>query len=310
MQIVKKTLAGSFLMLFLLAAGCGNIAQRAATPTLSKAALSITTQPTNRTVTVGQPATFSVIASGAPTLTYQWRRNGTSVSGATSATYTTAATTASDKGAQFTVVVKNSAGSVTSSPASLTVSSTGTLRVLSSSTYSLNFGDVSIASSSTQHIILTNAGSSDVTISQVLVAGAGFNSTASNGLTLSPGQITTLTSTFAPSASGAATGRVTVSSNASNSPENISLSGMGVAAGVHSVALSWTGAVTGVTGYNAYASTVSGGPFVKMTSTPLTSPNYTDNSVQPDRTYYYVVTALNSSDQESAFSSEVTAIVP
>jgi Abnormal spindle-like microcephaly-assoc'd, ASPM-SPD-2-Hydin/Immunoglobulin I-set domain len=309
MQIIKKTLAGSFFTLFLLAAGCGNIAQRAATPTPSKAALSITTQPTNRTVTVGQPATFSVIASGVPTLTYQWRRNGTSVSGATSATYTTAPTTASDKGTQFTVVVKNNTGSVTSNPASLTVSNTGTL-VLSSSTNNLNFGNVSIASSSTQHIILTNAGSSDVTISQVLVAGAGFNSTASNGLTLSPGQITTLTSTFAPSASGAATGKVTVSSNASNSPASISLSGMGVAAGVHSVALSWTGAVTGVTGYNAYASTVSGGPFVKMTSTPLTSPNYTDNSVQPDRTYYYVVTALNASDQESAYSSEVTAIVP
>lgn len=309
MQIVKKTLAGSFFMLFLLAAGCGNIAQRAATPTLSKAALSITTQPTNRTVTVGQPATFSVIVSGAPTLTYQWRRNGSSVSGATSASYTTAATTTSDRGAQFTVVVKNSTGSVTSNPASLTVSSTGTL-VLSSSTNSLNFGNVSIASSSTQHIILTNAGSSNVTILQVLVAGAGFNSTASNGLTLSPGQITTLTSTFAPSATGTATGKVTVSSNASNSPASISLSGTGVAAGAHSVALSWTGAVTGVTGYNAYASTVPGGPFVKMTSTPLTSPSYTDNSVQSNRTYYYVVTALDSSDQESAYSSEVTAIVP
>jgi hypothetical protein len=309
MQIVKKTLAGSFFTLFLLAAGCGNIAQRAATPTLSKAALSITTQPTNRTVIVGQPAIFAVIASGAPTLTYQWRKNGTSVSGATSASYTTPATMASDKGAQFTVVVKNSTGSVTSNPASLTVSNTGTL-VLSSSTNSLNFGNVSIASSSTQHIILTNAGSSDVTISQVLVAGAGFNSTASNGLTLSPGQITTLTSTFAPSASGAATGKVTVSSNATNSPASISLTGTGVAAGVHSVTLSWTGAVTGVTGYNAYASAVSGGPFVKLTSTPLTSPSYTDNSVQSDRTYFYVVTALNVSDQESAFSSEVTAIVP
>jgi fibronectin type 3 domain-containing protein len=76
------------------------------------------------------------------------------------------------------------------------------------------------------------------------------------------------------------------------------------------VALSWTGAVTGVTGYNAYASTVSGGPFVKMTSTPLTSPSYTDTSVQSDHTYFYVVTVLNASDQESAFSSEVTAIVP
>jgi hypothetical protein len=49
---------------------------------------------------------------------------------------------------------------------------------------------------------------------------------------------------------------------------------------------------------------------VKLTSTPLTGPGNTDNSVQSDRTYCYVVTALNTSDQESAFSSEVTAIVP
>jgi hypothetical protein len=308
MKIVKKTLAGSFFTLLLLAAGCGTIAPKAATG-LPGTAPTITIQPASRTVTAGEPATFSVLASGVPTLTYQWRENGISVTGANSASYTTAATTASDKGTQFTVVVKNNAGSVTSNPASLTVSKIGTL-VLSSSTSSLNFGNVSISSSSTQDIILTNAGSSDVTISQVLVAGAGFNSTASNGLTLAPGQITTLTSTFAPSASGAATGKVTVSSNASNSPSNILLSGTGVAAGVHSVVLSWTGAVAGVTGYNAYASTVSGGPFVKMTSMPLAGPRYTDTSVQPDRTYYYVITALNASNQESAFSSEVTAIVP
>ena len=188
-------------------------------------------------------------------------------------------------------------------------STNGTL-VLRASTSSLNFGNVSISSSRTQHIALTNAGSSDVTISQVLVAGAGFNSTASNGLTLSPGQTTTLTSTFAPSASGAATGKVTVSSNASNSPASISLSGTGVTAGAHSVTLSWTGTGTGGTRYNAYVSTVPGGPFVKLTSTPLISPSYTDTSVQSARTYYYVVTALNASDQESAYSSEVTAIVP
>ena len=97
---------------------------------------------------------------------------------------------------------------------------------------------------------------------------------------------------------------------AANSPASISLSGTGVAAGAHSVTLSWTGTGTAGTRYNAYVSTVSGGPFVKLTSTPLISPSYTDNTVQSARTYYYVVTALNASDQESAYSSEVTAIVP
>jgi hypothetical protein len=81
----------------------------------------ITTQPASRTVTAGQTATFSVTASGTAPLSYQWRKNGVAISGATAASYTTPPTTSADSGAQFTVVVSNSAGSVTSTPATLTV---------------------------------------------------------------------------------------------------------------------------------------------------------------------------------------------
>src|SRR5450759_4701550 len=56
---------------------------------------SITTQPTSQTVTAGQTATFSVTASGTAPLSYQWQKNGTAISGATSASYTTPATTIS-----------------------------------------------------------------------------------------------------------------------------------------------------------------------------------------------------------------------
>jgi len=81
----------------------------------------ITAQPTNQTVTVGQTATFSVIATGSGTLTYQWSKNGNQIAGATSSTYTTPATTVSDNGAQFGVTVTDSGGSVISNSASLTV---------------------------------------------------------------------------------------------------------------------------------------------------------------------------------------------
>jgi len=101
-----------------------------------------------------------------------------------------------------------------------------------------------------------------------------------------------------------------VSSNATNSPASISLSGTGATADTHSVQLSWSNGVSGVTGFNTYSSTVSGGPYVKMGSTASSDPSYTDTSVQTGRTYYYVVTAINSSNQESGYSSEVTAIVP
>ncbi len=82
---------------------------------------SITAQPVSQTVTAGQTATFSVTASGTAPLRYQWQRNGGAIGNATSPSYTTPATSTSDNGAQFTVVVTNSAGSVTSTAASLTV---------------------------------------------------------------------------------------------------------------------------------------------------------------------------------------------
>lgn len=81
---------------------------------------SISTQPANQTVNAGQTATFTVVASGS-SLGYQWKKNGTDIGGATSASYTTPATTVSDSGSSFTVTVSNAQGSVTSSAATLTV---------------------------------------------------------------------------------------------------------------------------------------------------------------------------------------------
>lgn len=81
----------------------------------------ITQQPANQNVSVGQPATFTVAASGTPPLSYQWQRNGVNISGATSASYTLPAAAQSDSGAQFRCVVTNPVGSVFSNSAVLTV---------------------------------------------------------------------------------------------------------------------------------------------------------------------------------------------
>ena len=83
----------------------------------------ITTPPANQTVTAGQTATFSVVATGTAPLSYQWRKNSSNIGGATVASYTTPATTTADNNATFDVVVANSVNSVTSSPATLTVNS-------------------------------------------------------------------------------------------------------------------------------------------------------------------------------------------
>jgi hypothetical protein len=81
----------------------------------------ITTQPEAVSVAPGQTASFTVTASGTAPLTYQWRRNDMEIAGATAAKFTTAAVTATDNGASYTAVITNSAGSVTSAAAILTV---------------------------------------------------------------------------------------------------------------------------------------------------------------------------------------------
>lgn len=188
---------------------------------------SITTQPVSQTVKAGQAATFSVTANGTTPLAYQWRQNGTAISGATAASYTTPATTTANTGEQFTVVVSNSAGSVTSNAATLTVNS-GTY-LLSASATSLSFGSVNTGSLSTLPVTLTNSGNSPVTISSVGVSGAGFNDTGvSAGTVLNAGQTATLNVSFAPSTAGSVTGSVSVASNATNSPTTVVLSGVGV----------------------------------------------------------------------------------
>src|ERR1700682_5844891 len=88
---------------------------------------SISAQPQSQTVTAPATATFSVAATGTAPLSYQWKKNGAVISGATSSTYTTPATTTGANGASFTVTVMNSFGSITSSLAILTVNPAPTM---------------------------------------------------------------------------------------------------------------------------------------------------------------------------------------
>ena len=81
----------------------------------------IGSQPADVTVGPGGSATFSVLASGTAPLTYQWRRNGVAIPGATADSYTVAHVTPADSGARFSVQVRNPHATVTSDDAVLTV---------------------------------------------------------------------------------------------------------------------------------------------------------------------------------------------
>ncbi len=103
----------------------GSVTSQTATLTVdSSATPTITTQPEGQAVVVGQTATFSVVAAGSSPLHYQWQKNSVAIGGASSASYTTPATTSADNSALFLVSVSNSAGSVNSQAAELTVNPT------------------------------------------------------------------------------------------------------------------------------------------------------------------------------------------
>src|ERR1700757_550538 len=101
-------------------ASCGSSSNSTPDPPASNSAPTITSQPVGQTVTVGQPATFSVTATGTAPLTYQWFMNSAAV-GTNSNSFTISQTTMADDQAKINVKVSNAAGSVTSATVILTV---------------------------------------------------------------------------------------------------------------------------------------------------------------------------------------------
>jgi hypothetical protein len=99
-----------------------SVTSRTATLTVNPAqAPAIVTQPASKTVRAGQTAKFTVTASGSNPLSYQWRKNGLDIAGANGSSYLTPAVTTGDDGSLFSVAVSNTAGTVTSDNAVLTV---------------------------------------------------------------------------------------------------------------------------------------------------------------------------------------------
>lgn len=110
---------GSFVVL----AGCSSSSPTSSSaPVASPTTPVITAQPVSAAAFVGDIATFSVVATGTPAPAYQWAKGGTAIAGATSANYTTPVLASTDNGSSYTVTATNSAGSIKSSAAVLTVS--------------------------------------------------------------------------------------------------------------------------------------------------------------------------------------------
>jgi Protein of unknown function (DUF1573)/Abnormal spindle-like microcephaly-assoc'd, ASPM-SPD-2-Hydin len=131
----------------------------------------------------------------------------------------------------------NATASITSnasnSAATLSLTGTGVASgQLAVSPASESFGSVTVGSQSNQTITLTNNSGSTVNISAAAVSGAGFTlSGITTPLVLNASQSTTFTVTFAPQATGSASGSVTLTSNAPNPSLSMALTGTGAAVG-------------------------------------------------------------------------------
>jgi Abnormal spindle-like microcephaly-assoc'd, ASPM-SPD-2-Hydin len=213
-----------------------------------------------------------------------------------------------------TVGVMSSSGGLSICNVTLSSSPTtvaGSPSTLTANVSSLNFGKTGLAASAQQAVTLTNTGSSSVTISGVSVSGAGFTAGGSaSGLTVSPNRSATVSATFTPFTIGSLAGSLTITSNAKNSPVTIALSGTGVTSSTHSVALSWSSSSSAVAGYNVYVSPSSAGPYSLLNSSPVPNTSYVDTNVLAGDTYYFRITSVSSSYQESAPSAAVQAIIP
>ena len=113
-----------------------------------------------------------------------------------------------------------------------------------------------------------------------------------------------------------------IGSTSSNQTAMITASANGGSAGTplnltvgtqsHSATLSWgSSSSSSIAGYNVYRGTNSGGPYNnKVNPSLVTGLNYKDSTVAGGQTYYYVLTAVNTSGVESAQSTQVTAAIP
>jgi phospholipase C len=115
------------------------------------------------------------------------------------------------------------------SPQSLSLTGTGTAPVVSLSPTSLDFGNQLVGTSSApQAITLTNTGTGTLTISGLAISGD-FSQTNNCGSSVAPSASCTISVTFTPTTTGGRSGSITITDNASDSPQSLSLTGTGTA---------------------------------------------------------------------------------
>lgn len=182
---------------------------------------------------------------------------------------------------------------------------------LSATPSPVDFGSVAIGSTLSKTVTLTNVGSATAYVNSASLSGPGFTVTGlTTPLSLSSAQTTNFSVGFGPTSAGAATGNVAFKDSSGVTLLNLAISGTGVASTVHSVDLAWQASTSSVAGYRVYRGSVSGGPYMLLTSVLVSTTSFTDSTVLSGNSYFYVVTAVSSGNLESGYSNEVMATIP
>jgi len=290
-------------------AGCAGLVSPNNAGTTQPGAPGITTQPTNQTVTAGQTATFTVVASGTAPLAYQWQKNLVNIAGATAASYTTPATTTADSGSTFVVVVSNTAGTVTSAAATLTANAASdttppAVSVTAPANAATVSGTVTVSANATDNVAVASV--------QFQLDGANLGSldTATpytfswNTTTASNGSHTLRAIAKDTSNNSATSANVTVTVNnatADTTPPTVPTGLTATAASSSQINLSWTASTdnVGVTGYNVNR----GGTKIGTSTTA----SYSDLGLTASTSYTYTVAAFDAAGNTSAPSAGASA---
>jgi hypothetical protein len=178
-----------------------------------------------------------------------------------------------------------SSDSSSNSTATISLTGTGTEATTSTLTVSpasLNFGNVTVGSLATQAVILTSTGTAPVQVNAAAISGTGFTvSGASFPVTLNPKQTVTLSVQFKPTASDAATGRLTINSNSSTNPTTVvALAGTGTTAStptltVNPASLNFGNVTVGSSATQAVILTSTGTAPVQVNATAIDGTGFT-----------------------------------
>jgi hypothetical protein len=177
---------------------------------------------------------------------------------------------------------------------------------------SLGFGSQVLNTPVTLTVKVTNVGTAAATITQDSISGTGFSTGITTPLTLNPAQSVNVPVVFTPSAAGSVAGSLTFTSSNGTAMLSVPLSGTGLAPQAHSVDVAWNPSTSAsLQGYNVYRSGTSGGPYTKISATlSPTTLLFTDATPLSGHSYFYVVTAVDTSGAESAASVEVAVTIP